>query len=50
MVLAPGSAVSASVPVPTADTATRSRVPAGLASVSGPLYRDEPPVSDQRSE
>jgi hypothetical protein len=50
VVLTPGSAVSASVPVPTADTATRSRVPAGLASVSGPLYRDEPPVSDQRSE
>jgi ABC-type multidrug transport system ATPase subunit len=50
VVLTPGIAVSASVPVPTADTATRSRVPAGLASVSGPLYRDEPPVSDQRSE
>jgi hypothetical protein len=52
VVLTPGSAVSASVtvPVPTAETATRSRVPAGLASVSGPLYRDEPPVSDQRSE
>ncbi|MFC1442085.1 ATP-binding cassette domain-containing protein [Streptacidiphilus sp. N1-10] len=50
VVLTPGSAVSASVPVPTADTATRSRVPAGLASVSGPLYRDEPPASDQRSE
>ena len=52
VVLTPGSAVSASVtvPVPTAETATRSRIPAGLASVSGPLYRDEPPVSDQRSE
>jgi len=47
VVLTPGAAVSASVAGP---APVRPRVPAGLASVSGPLYRDEPAPPDERSE
>ncbi|MEY9964493.1 ABC-2 type transport system ATP-binding protein [Streptacidiphilus sp. MAP12-16] len=49
VVLTPGTAVSASVAGP-ATTSVRNRLPAGFASVSGPLYRDEPAPPDDRIE